>query len=124
MKLLVTLLLLSVSPGYAQTNQTPEKEFTIVLSDENITLVRGEHKTVEIKILKSKAYQKGKIKMGVSSTLPKGLTLSFDPETGNTDTTIATITTLADATPGIYNVIVNATVNYKTKGSILKITVE
>lgn len=124
MKPLVVLLLLSASLSYAQSNQAPEKEFTVSLSDENVILKPGETKTVDIKILKSKAYQKGKIKMGVSSALPKGLTLSFDPETGNTDVTKATITALSDATPGIYNVIVNATVNYKIKGSILKVTVE
>jgi uncharacterized membrane protein len=124
MKSAVVLLLLSAMIGYAQTFQTPEKEFTVSLSDENVTLARGEQKTVDVKILKSKAYQKGKIKMGISSALPQGLTLSFDPETGNADLSKATITVLADATPGSYNVIVNATVNYKTKGSILKITVK
>lgn len=124
MKTLIILLFFSATLSYAQTVEIPQKEFTVSLSDEKVSLARGEDKTFDVRILKSRAYQKGKIKMGISSTLPKGLTLSFDPEDGNADVIKATIRTLADSAPGIYSVIVNATINYKTKGSILKIIVE
>jgi hypothetical protein len=124
MKTLVILFFFSATLSYAQTVEIPQKEFTVSLSDEKVNLARGEDKTFDVRILKSRAYQKGKIKMGISSTLPKGLTLSFDPKDGNGDVIKATITALADTAPGIYSVVVNATINYKTKGSILKIIVE
>jgi hypothetical protein len=125
MKSLFVLFLAAASVcSYAQQVEIPQKEFAVSLSEENVTLARGENKSVDVRILKSKAYQKGKVKMGLSSSLPAGVTLSFDPESGSADLSRATITALADAQPGTYSVIVNATINYKTKGSILKISVQ
>jgi hypothetical protein len=124
MKTFAVLFLFSATLSYAQTVEIPQKEFTISLSDEKVNLARGENKTFDVRILKSRAYQKGKTKMGISSALPQGLTLSFDPKEGNADVIKGTITALADTAPGVYSVIVNATINYKTKGSILKIIVE
>ena len=125
MKFLFTLLLVTASVvGYCQQVEIPAKEFTLALSQETVTLARGENKTVEVRILKSKAYQKSKMKMGLSSALPAGVTLTFDPDKGDGDLCQATIRALSDAQPGTYSVIVNATLNYKTKGSILKIAVQ
>jgi len=124
MKSLLTLVFVNVlSYCCAQSVDIPKKEFTVFIVEETATLTRGDHKNVDIRILKSKSYQKGKIKMGVSSSLPPGITITFDPETGNGDLIHATISTLPDTAPGVYSIIVNATINYKTKGSILKITV-
>ena len=116
------VLMLSMS-CYAQQVDIPQKEFGLALESESVTLSRGENKKVEVRILKSKSYQKSKVQMGLSSGLPSGITLSFDPEKGNVDASSATVTAGSDATPGEYSVIVNATMNYKTKGSILKIVV-
>ena len=125
MKPLFIVMLISASiVSYAQQVEIPQKEFTLTLSDETVTLARGENKKVDIRILKSKSYQKGKMKMGLSSSLPNGITLSFDPEMGDSDSSQATITALPEAQPGTYSIIVNATINYKTKGSILKIAVQ
>jgi uncharacterized membrane protein len=120
---LASIFVLSIS-CYAQQLDIPQKEFTLALESESVTLSRGENKKVEVRILKSKSYQKSKVQMGLSSGLPFGITLSFDPEKGNVDTTSATVTAGSDATPGEYTIIVNATVNYKIKGSILKIVVQ
>ena len=125
MKSLFTLLLLGAAAfGYCQQVEIPAKEFALSLSDETVTLARGENKTVEVRILKSKGYQKAKMKMGVSSSLPSGVTLTFDPDKGEGDLSRATITALPEAQPGTYSVIVNATLNYKTKGSVLKIAIQ
>jgi uncharacterized membrane protein len=124
MKPLLTLFLVTASfASYAQQVEIPQKEFAVHLSDEMITLSRGENKQIDVNILKSKAYQKGRIAMGLSSSLPTGVTLSFNPEKGNADVSQATITALPEALPGTYSIIVNATINYKTKGSILKVTI-
>src|SRR6186713_3079612 len=101
MKSLFVLLLAAASVcSYAQQVEIPQKEFAVSLSEETVTLARGENKSVDVRILKSKAYQKGKVKMGLSSSLPAGVTLSFDPESGSADLSRATITALADAQPG------------------------
>jgi len=119
----VILIFASIA-SYAQQVEIPQKEFTLSLSDETVTLARGEKKNIDIRILKSKAYQSKKMKMGLSSPLPEGIILSFDPENGAADLSQATITALPDAKPGTYSIIVNATMNYKTKGSILKVSIQ
>ena len=125
MKPLLTLIIFMASiASYAQQVEIPQKEFTVSLSDESVSLSRGENKKIDINILKSKAYQKGTIAMGLSSTLPTGVTLSFDPKKGDADVSQATIMALPEALPGTYSIIVNATINYKTKGSILKVTIQ
>lgn len=94
MKLLLVsfvLLLISMVVGHAQNLEIPQKEFTLAFSNETVVLTCGENKKVEIHILKSKAYQKSKLKMGLSSSLPPGLSLSFDPEKGSVDATQAPI---------------------------------
>ena len=122
--LLIILILTASVASYAQQVEVPQREFAVSLSEENVTIARGQNKKIDVLLLKSKAYQKGKMKMGLSSSLPSGLTLTFDPENGHADVAQATITALPDAVPGQYSIILNATINYKTKGSILKITVE
>lgn len=62
------------------------------------------------------------MKMGAS--LPNGLTISFNPEKGNTEVTQAIIAADQTASAGQYSIIINSTINYKTKGAILKVVIE
>jgi hypothetical protein len=122
MKPLVILFLVSLSlSGYTQT-QTPKKEFAIVLSQDNLEISGSESKEIEITILRSKAYLKSSAVMGLSSSLPKGIEVTFSPEKGNFDVTKVIIKS-SNAVPGQYSLIVNATLNGKTKGSIIKLSV-
>jgi hypothetical protein len=122
MKPLALLFLVSLSlSGYAQT-QTPKKEFAIVLSQDNVEMSGNESKEIEITILRSKAYLKSPAVMGLSSSLPKGIEVTFSPEKGNFELTKVIIKS-SNAVPGQYSLIVNATLNGKTKGSIIKLNV-
>jgi hypothetical protein len=117
------LLLLVVSTVSGQNLEIPQNEFALSFSKEQLKLSRGEKGELEILILKSKSYQKSKAKMGISSSLPKGVTITFDPDKGAFDSSKANISIQADATPGQYMLILNATLNNKTKGSILKLLI-
>ena len=122
MKPLVILFLVSLSlAGYSQT-QTPKKEFAIVLSQDNVEISGSESKEIEITILRSKAYLKSSAVMGLSSSVPKGIEVTFSPEKGNFEVTKVIIKS-SNAVPGQYSLIVNATLNGKTKGSIIKLSV-
>ena len=116
----LVLVLLSLS-GYTQT-QTPKKEFAIVLSQDKIEISGSESKEIEITILRSKAYLKSSALMGLSSSIPKGIEVTFSPEKGNFDVTKVIIKS-SNAVPGQYSIIVNATLNGRTKGSIIKLNV-
>jgi hypothetical protein len=122
MKPLVILFLVSLSlSGYTQT-QTPKKEFAIVLSQDNLEISGSESKEIEITILRSKAYLKSSAVMGLSSSVPKGIEVTFSPEKGNFEATKVIIKS-SNAVPGQYSLIVNATLNGRTKGSIIKLNV-
>ena len=122
MKPLALLFLVSLSlSGYTQT-QTPKKEFAIVLSQDNVEMSGSESKEIEITILRSKSYLKSSAVMGLSSSLPKGIEVSFSPEKGNFEVTKVTVKS-SNAVPGQYSLIVNATLNGRTKASIIKLNV-
>ena len=123
MKPLALLILVSISQlGYAQ-HQTPLKEFAIVLSPEKVDISSNETKEVEIIILRSKSYLKGTVTLGLSSSLPQGIEVSFSPETGNFETAKVIIKSSETVVPGLYSLIINAKLNGKTKGSIVKLNV-
>lgn len=117
-------LLLAATVVRAQSFENPQKEFTISFSNELVELSPGETEQLDVVILKSKSYLKSKVKMGISSTLPEGVTITFDPDSGNFDATKAIILVDAYAPPGQHLVILNATLNNKTKGTILKLLIK
>jgi hypothetical protein len=122
----ITLLLLLLLVGSTVSGQNPEipqNEFAVSFSKVQLELSRGDKGELEILILKSKSYQKKKAKMGISSGLPKGVTITFDPDKGVFDSSKANISIQSDATPGQYMLILNATLNNKTKGAILKLLI-
>ena len=120
---LISLVLVALTVS-GQTLEIPQREFALSFSKEQFELSRGEKGELEILILKSKSYQKSNVKMGVSSSLPKGVTISFSPDNGIFDSTKANVLIQADATPGQYTLIVNATLNNKTKGSVIKLLID
>ena len=123
MKPLLILFLACVSMvGYSQT-QAPQKEFAIVLSQDNVEISGSESKEVDVTILRSKSYIKGTVTMGLSSALPKGIDVVFSPDKGDFETTKVIIRSLEGVAPGQYSLIINATLKGKTKGTIIKVNV-
>jgi hypothetical protein len=116
-------LLLIASAVSGQNLEIPKNEFALSFSKDQLELLRGEKGELEIVILKSKRYQKTKVKMGVSSIWLKGVTVTFSPEEGIFNSSLASVSIQPDATPGQYMLILNATLNNKTKGSILKLVI-
>lgn len=122
--IVLSLLLPLTSTVSGQNLEIPQNEFALSFSKNLLELSRGETEELEILILKSKRYQKSKVKMGVSSRLPKGVMVTFNPAKGNFDSSKATISIQPDATPGQYLLILNATLNNKHKGVILKLLID
>lgn len=120
---LLSLMLVALTVS-GQNLEIPQNEFALSFSKEQLELSRGENGELEILILKSKNYQKSKAKMGVSSSLPAGVTITFSPDKGTFESTQANVSIQADAAPGEYMLILNATMNNKTKGSILKLLIK
>ncbi|MBS1508508.1 MAG: hypothetical protein JSS79_17855 [Bacteroidetes bacterium] len=122
-KLLLGLLAISLTVG-AQNVEIPHRDFSLSFSNDKMELARGETTQMDINILKGEGYRKGKVKMGLSSSVPEGVKITFDPDNGNFDSTKVNVSANANALPGTYSLILSATLNYKTKGSILKLTIK
>ena len=108
---------------FAQTAEVPAKEFALRLSEETISLRPGESKSVTVSVLRSRAFAKGNVKLGTSSVLPQGITLSFEPAEGLIDNSVATFKIDPTVVPGPYNIIINGDVYHKVKGTTLKVVV-
>jgi hypothetical protein len=119
---LLSLCVSALTSG-GQNLEIPQNEFALSFPSNQLKLTRGENGELEIAILKSKSSGKSKVKMGVSSALPKGVTVIFDPDNGYFDVAKARISVQPDAIPGQYWLILSATVNNKTKGTILKLLI-
>ncbi|HRJ29954.1 MAG TPA: hypothetical protein PLV21_18045 [Cyclobacteriaceae bacterium] len=105
----------------AQT--APRTEFTIQLSKNTLEVKAGTSTEINVNILRSKTYTKSKAKLGFSSQLPEGVSVSFEPAEGLFDTSIATIHVGENTKAGNYQFILNAELNNKVKGSIVKLSV-
>ena len=125
MKSALTLSLLFVlALTNAQTpTELPSKEFAIALSENSLSIKPGEQKQITVSVLRSKSYARSSAVMGFSNSLPEGVTAVYEPAAGNFETTKITITAGPAAVTGTYQIVLNGTVNHKTKGSILKLSV-
>ncbi len=123
-KILTLAFLFAFALTSAQTTtELPRTEFTIDLSESSLTIKPGESKQFTVSIARSKYFKKEKAILGLQSSLPKGVTVSFEPKEGNFESSIATISVASDATPGVHQLIISAELSRKKKGSILKISV-
>jgi hypothetical protein len=123
-----TFLLLFVSAvcvvsASAQEKPAPRSEFAIELSVSALEIKTGESHDVTVHLNRSKSYSKSKGVLGLSSGLPEGITVSFEPATDVTTEGIAKIAVAKTAKPGNYTLILNGTVEHKTKGATLTLTV-
>ena len=125
MKPFITLsFLLVVAFASGQTKSgLPLTDFTIDLSEKSVVIKPGDVKQIVVSITRSKHYVKEKAILGLSSFLPKGVTVRFEPTEGNPEISNVILTVAHDADPGVYQLVVSATLNHKKKGTVLTLSV-
>jgi hypothetical protein len=102
----------------AQTKtDLPRTEFTVDLSESSLAIKPGESKQVTVMIARSKYYRKENAILGLQSSLPQGITVSYEPKEGNFETSQATISVAADAPIGTYQLVLSAMLSTKKKGT-------
>jgi hypothetical protein len=122
--LLLTIVFAAVSlTGYAQEKTAPRTDYSVSLSENLITIKPGESKQLTVTIVKSKAFSRSTVKLGLSSSLPEGLTVAYEPAEGKFESSVATFTAAADAKAGEFQVILKTNLNNKIKGSIVKVVI-
>jgi hypothetical protein len=119
--LFLGLNMLNVPLAKCQNIAIPQKEFR-VFTDDSINVEKDSQKKIDVLVLRSKRFKR-KVRMDVTSSLPQGVDISFDPRQGNFDSCVATINVSATAKPGTYLVIISGTIKSKSIGRVLKLTV-
>jgi hypothetical protein len=107
----------------AQEKPAPRSEFVVELSASALEMRAGESRDVTVHLNRSKSYSKSKGVLGLSSGLPEGVTVSFEPATDVATEGVAKIVTAKTTKPGNYILILNGTLEHKTKGATLTLTV-
>lgn len=121
--LLILFLLFFFNNTFAQSAKAPQKDFVVSLPTNAVEMTSSESQKIPFTILRSKGFTKSKASMSVASNLPIGLTINFEPAEGNFENGEVIVTT--QGTPsGNYNIILNATLSNKKKGSILSVQVK
>lgn len=125
MKLITTLafVLLTASLQAQVSVETPRTEFNLGLSQDKLAIEPAQRKEVTVTIARSKSYSQVKARFCVMGTLPKGITVTFDPQEGKVDSGKATIEISADAAEGRHLIVLGAELSGKKKGSILELNV-
>lgn len=124
MKNLLSLALLFIlNSAIAQSAKVPQKDFVVSLPTNTVEMNSSDSKQIAFTILRSKGFTKSKSLMSVASNLPTGLTIRFEPAEGNFENGEVFVTTQGTP-PGSYNIILNATLSNKKKGSILSVQVK
>ena len=116
------LFVLAVVSAQTKT-ELPRTEFTVDLSESSLVIKPGESKQVTVSIARSKYYAKEKAILGLQSSLPQGVTVSYEPKEGNFESSVATISVASDAAVGVHRLVLSAMLSTKKKGTILKLTV-
>lgn len=107
----------------ARHTDPPKKEFLFQAAATSVEIGRGSSGKIDLQILRSKHYQKSEAALSIASTIPRGITVQYDQDSGLIDKSAVTINVSDQAAPGEYSVLLNCTLNYKTKGVILKLKV-
>lgn len=116
--------LITTLVSFAQETAAPSKEYQIALSANVVSVSQGESKQVQVLINRSKSFLKGEVELGLASSLPEGLTITFEPAKGQLTSSVATITASAQTASGQYPIIIKSKLKNLNKGSILTITVD
>jgi hypothetical protein len=123
-KIVFSILFVSVVAAVnAQNTEILRTDFNLHFSKNVWEVSPGKNVEFDIGILKSRSYHKSKIKMGVSSSLPQGVSITFNPDAGVFDSTRAVIAVGDHAARGQYLIVLTATLNNKTKGAIVKLLI-
>jgi hypothetical protein len=103
--------------------QPPKTEFTFQAKTSRVAVSRGGTNNLDLSIVRSKRYEESEMKLSVGSALPTGIEVSFQSPNDTAATALVTVVAKEAALPGTYNVVLNCTINNKTKGVIVKLVI-
>lgn len=124
-KYILTMVLATaaITASVAQEKTPPRTEFTVELSTTSLEIKAGETKELTLVLNRSKQYSKSKATLGLSSGLPEGVTVTFEPTEGVVESSVVKVTVAQQTKAGNYMIILNSTMQHRSKGATLKLVV-
>jgi hypothetical protein len=122
-KLILLTLCLICFTFLGMAQEPPCTEFLVTLSEEAMTVKPGESRQVTVHLQKSKSYSNAKASFALSSGLPSGVSVVFDPAEGKANASTATVSVGKETPAGTYSIALGATMLGKKKGSLIKLVV-
>lgn len=119
--LILTVALLSSLATVAQ--EIPKKEFTISVSDKNIAVQPGETKKYFVTLNRSKSYKNTEIDLLIDTSLPEGITVSFENGLDPMINRVMVVTATNNAAPYNKAVILKGKSLRASKGVMLNLSV-
>lgn len=120
--LILTVALLTSVDTFAQ--EIPKKEFTITVSEKNIAVQPGETKKYDITLNRSKSYKKTSIDLLIDSSLPEGVSVSFENGTNPMINRVMIVTASDSAAPMNKAVILKGKSLRTSKGVMLNLSID
>lgn len=121
--LTIVLAAAAMTASVAQEKIAPRTEFTVELSTSSLEVKAGETKELTLTLNRSKQYSKSKATLGLSSGLPEGVTVTFEPTDGVLESSVVKVAVAEHAKAGNYMIILNSTMQHRSKGATLKLVV-
>lgn len=103
--------------------QQPKKEFLIELSEKNMIIKPGQSKKIEVTINRSKSYQKTAIVLELASSLPEGVSASFQAGVDPLVNQILIVTVSENVQPVTKTLILKGKSSRSSKGIMLNLEI-
>lgn len=119
--IILTVALLSSVATIAQ--EVPKKEFTLSIAEKNIAIQPGETKKYEVTLNRSKSYKKTSIDLLIDSSLPEGVTVSFENGANPMIDRVMIVSVAENASPTTKPVILKGKSLRASKGVMLNLNI-
>lgn len=125
-KLILSLIALIGLVQFETKAQTKSERFDykLEIASDAIQLKAGSTAQVDLNLVRGGRYKNHEATLGLSSGLPAGLTVNYEPAVNVMEKSLITISSTKETKPGVYYVGIKATILNTIKSTLLKVEVK
>jgi hypothetical protein len=125
-KLILSVIALIGFGQFESKAQTKSERFDykIEIGSDAIQLKPGSNAQVDLNLIRGGRYKNHPATLGLSSALPAGITVQYEPAVNVLEKSLITIASAKETKPGVYYVGIKATILNTIKSTLLKVEVK
>jgi hypothetical protein len=125
-KLILSVIALIGLAQLESTAQTKSERFDykLEIASDAIQLKAGSAAQVDLTLVRGGRYKSHAATLGLSSALPAGITVQYEPAVNVMEKSMITISSTKETKPGVYYVGIRATILNNIKSTLLKVEVK